>query len=273
MGRIEARRLKRRPLASRSIPLLKTKIADFPRLLHSITNLAKGVPIALLPFPFFRLILGLVRERHQRPRAKDLGNKCKIFYWDYSSGKRCARTKSWAKSKFPTWAEAQREADQFIEDVNERNNQPQPFPFGQGTLAALVEMCRKRIWPLLKNSTRISYDYFLDTHILTKWGSVKLTKMRAIEFISGRRGFSLGGAVLLPGERHRERVVAQEEEARYLAAAPEPLASIATALADTGMRPDECYRLRWVHIPGHVDKDSEAMWIRIPGMWIKIPGM
>src|SRR5712692_1861871 len=50
---------------------------------------------------------------------------------------------------------------------------------------------------------------------------------------------------LLPGERHRERVVAQEEEARYLAAAPDPLASIATVLADTGMRPDECYCLRW----------------------------
>ena len=30
-----------------------------------------------------------------------------------------------------------------------------------------------------------------------------------------------------------------------LAAAPEPLASIASVLADTGMRPEECYRLRW----------------------------
>jgi len=50
---------------------------------------------------------------------------------------------------------------------------------------------------------------------------------------------------LLPGERHREHVVAQEEEIRYLAAAPEPLASIATVLADSGMRPDGCHRLRW----------------------------
>jgi integrase len=30
-----------------------------------------------------------------------------------------------------------------------------------------------------------------------------------------------------------------------LRAAPEPLASIATVLADSGMRPDECHRLRW----------------------------
>jgi integrase len=50
---------------------------------------------------------------------------------------------------------------------------------------------------------------------------------------------------LLRGERHRERVISSQEEARYLAAAPDPLASIVTVLADTGMRPDECYRMRW----------------------------
>jgi integrase len=50
---------------------------------------------------------------------------------------------------------------------------------------------------------------------------------------------------MLPGERHRERVVTPTEEAKYLAAAHEPLASIASVLADTGMRPEECYRLCW----------------------------
>ncbi len=49
---------------------------------------------------------------------------------------------------------------------------------------------------------------------------------------------------MLPGERHREHVVTHEEEAHYLAAAQEPLASVAAVLTDTGMRPDECYRLR-----------------------------
>jgi len=49
----------------------------------------------------------------------------------------------------------------------------------------------------------------------------------------------------LPGERHRERVVTPEEEARYLAVASEPLASVATVLVDTGLRPEECFRLRW----------------------------
>ena len=50
---------------------------------------------------------------------------------------------------------------------------------------------------------------------------------------------------VLSGERRRERVVSAEEEARYLAVASEPLASIATVLADTGMRPEECFRMRW----------------------------
>lgn len=50
---------------------------------------------------------------------------------------------------------------------------------------------------------------------------------------------------LLRGERHRERVITPAEEARYLAAASEPLASIAGVLVDSGMRPEECFRLRW----------------------------
>ena len=50
---------------------------------------------------------------------------------------------------------------------------------------------------------------------------------------------------LLPGERHRERVIWLNEEAHYLTAAPDLLAAIVTILADTGMRPEECFRLRW----------------------------
>jgi integrase len=53
---------------------------------------------------------------------------------------------------------------------------------------------------------------------------------------------------VLSGERRRERVITIEEEARYLAAAPEPLASIASVLADTGIRPEECFRLCWENV-------------------------
>lgn len=66
-------------------------------------------------------------------------------------------------------------------------------------------------------------------HVAADWGAIeKAPKIK-----------------LLPGEHHREHVVGQDEEAHYLAAATEPLASVATVLADSGMRPDECYRLRW----------------------------
>jgi integrase len=52
-------------------------------------------------------------------------------------------------------------------------------------------------------------------------------------------------SALLPREQHRGRVVTPDEEMRYLSAASPPLADVAMVLADTGLRPDECYRLRW----------------------------
>lgn len=53
---------------------------------------------------------------------------------------------------------------------------------------------------------------------------------------------------MLTGEQHREFVLTPEEEAKYPTVAREPLASVATLLADTGMRPEECYRLRWEYL-------------------------
>ena len=50
---------------------------------------------------------------------------------------------------------------------------------------------------------------------------------------------------MLPGARHREHVVTFDEEFRYLAAAPETVAHVSTILVDTGLRPEECFRLRW----------------------------
>jgi integrase len=50
---------------------------------------------------------------------------------------------------------------------------------------------------------------------------------------------------LLRGSNQRERVVTSEEESKYLAAAGQPMADIATVLIDTGIRPEENSRLRW----------------------------
>ena len=69
-------------------------------------------------------------------------------------------------------------------------------------------------------------------HLAVEWGFVEqVPKIR-----------------MLSGEKHREFVLSQEEESKYLALATEPLASVATVLTDTGMRPEECYRLQWEYV-------------------------
>jgi integrase len=50
---------------------------------------------------------------------------------------------------------------------------------------------------------------------------------------------------MLRGAAHRERVVTREEEALYLASAGELMADVAVVLIDTGLRPEENFRLRW----------------------------
>jgi integrase len=53
---------------------------------------------------------------------------------------------------------------------------------------------------------------------------------------------------LLRGEHHRDHVISRDEESRYVAAAGELMADVATVLMDTGMRPEENSRLRWESI-------------------------
>jgi integrase len=50
---------------------------------------------------------------------------------------------------------------------------------------------------------------------------------------------------MLPGERRRERVLSWAEEKRYLEEAPPLLHDVATILIDCGLRPEECFRLKW----------------------------
>jgi integrase len=50
---------------------------------------------------------------------------------------------------------------------------------------------------------------------------------------------------MLPGERRRERVLSWAEEKRYLEEAPPLLDDLTTMLIDCGLRPEECFRLKW----------------------------
>lgn len=69
-------------------------------------------------------------------------------------------------------------------------------------------------------------------HLAVEWGELESAPKFKLE----------------PGEHHRERVLTDVEEAKYLAAAPLLLADVATCLIDSGMRPEECSRQRWENV-------------------------
>jgi integrase len=78
----------------------------------------------------------------------------------------------------------------------------------------------------------------------------ELQVLRRLLHLAGEWGFieQVPKIRMLSGEQHREFVLSPEEEAKYLAAASEPLGSVACVLVDTGMRPEECYRLQWEYV-------------------------
>ena len=55
---------------------------------------------------------------------------------------------------------------------------------------------------------------------------------------------------MLPGERHLERVLSFDEEEQYLDVAPELARDVGMILIDCGLRPEECFRLRWANVTG-----------------------
>ncbi len=131
-----------------------------------------------------------MREKYQRPEVKDLGTKWRMVYWDYSSKPRRKRSKVWSKQTAPSKREAQRLADQFMEKVNARNNEPSLYPSDDETLASLIAKCREKTWPHLKNSTRQHYEFFTEKYLLPTWGTMKLRKMSAIELQDFFNSFS-----------------------------------------------------------------------------------
>jgi integrase len=70
-------------------------------------------------------------------------------------------------------------------------------------------------------------------HLAQEWGKVEKVLPRVR---------------MLSGERHRERGLSVEEEKRYLDEAAPLLRDVATILLDCGLRPEECFRLKWENI-------------------------
>jgi hypothetical protein len=92
-----------------------------------------------------------------------------MVYWDYSTGAARKRSKVWPRRLAQPRREAQRLADSFIEQVNERNNDLRLLSFDNNTLAGLHQLCKELIWQHLKNSTLIAYGISLQpsTHSST----------------------------------------------------------------------------------------------------------
>jgi integrase len=227
----------------------------------------------------------VVREKYQRPEVKDLGTKWRMVYWDYSSRPRRKRSKVWGKQAAPSKREAQRLADQFMERVNARNNEPGLYPSDDETLASLVAKCREKTWPYLKNSTRQHYDFFMDTYLLPAWGTMKVRKMNVIELQDFFNSFhprlapksirlmhaclrvhlnqakvwgfaeknpAIG--VKLPRRKQRKPtiVLPLETIGRLIERLPEPTKTVVTLIVFGSLRIGEVLALRWRHI--HSDR-------------------
>jgi len=142
-----------------------------------------------------------VRDRHQRPKVRDIGNKWKLSYRDYSSGEPRRRSKVWAKSKVRSQREAQRLADRFMEEVNKKNNSqpilpadstvisqdsiPGNTPTEQDaslTLSQLKDKCMELSWPLLKKSTRTNYGFFFSSYLVPQFGERRIDELSTMEF-------------------------------------------------------------------------------------------
>ncbi|HWR35376.1 MAG TPA: tyrosine-type recombinase/integrase [Clostridia bacterium] len=123
-------------------------------------------------------------------KVKEFGDKWRIDYWDYTTTPRTKRGKKWSKKYVPTKREAQKRADEFMEQVNERNNSPKFCSTDGDTFASLVKLYRDKVLPHLKNSTRLHYEFFLETYLIPEFGATRITKIRRIkvqDFINARK--------------------------------------------------------------------------------------
>src|SRR5438128_5042817 len=126
---------------------------------------------------------------------------------------------------------------------------------------------RSQDW--LKNSTRMNYDFHLDTYILPRWGSMRITKLRTIELqdffnsfsprlapktirnmhsclravLSQGKGWGLvrmnpAQGVRLPHKKARKPpgVLSRQDIRRVVEALPEPTRSIVTLIVVGSLR-------------------------------------
>jgi integrase len=221
------------------------------------------------------------KKRHQRPRVRSFGSKWKLAYWDYTSGEARRRTKVWSKNQVSSRWEAQSLADQFMFEVNSRNNQPGALLPVRDSVRTLYESCRNLIWKHLKNSTQGQYEFLFNSYLLPKWGDAKLKDLRTIELqeffnsfhprlspktirlMHGGLRTALNQAVVwemisknpaigvkLPRRKIRKPAVLLplSDIKRMIEALPEPSRSIVTLIVFASLRVGEVLALRWKRV-------------------------
>jgi len=201
---------------------------------------------------------------------------CGVYWYRFMwQGKLVRESTKQGNDKIARQMEAAHRTSLAKGEVGIREKRPAP---------SLAEFCDKRFAPWIQSTTakktwldfyRVGLRAILGHRALANLKLDEITSENVAEFAAHRRAQNGGLQVstvnsslrvlrrvlrqaaewdtiqrvprikMLPGERHRERVLSAEEEARYLAASPDPLADVATVLADSGMRPEECYRFRW----------------------------
>jgi integrase len=67
---------------------------------------------------------------------------------------------------------------------------------------------------------------------------------------------------ILKGANVRSWILSPEQEPKYLAACTEPLRTVAMIILDAGLRPDECFRLKWENVRWIDDKRAVLI---VPG--------
>jgi integrase len=221
------------------------------------------------------------KKRHQRPKVRCCGSKWKLAYWDYTSGEARRRTKVWSKTHVPSKWEAQSLADQFIFEVNSRNNQPNNLLPVRETVRALYESCQQLIWKHLKNSTQGQYEFLFTTYLLPTWGGTRLKELKTMELQAFFNSFhprlssktirlmhgglrtALNQAVVwdlipknpaigvkLPRKKVRKPTImlSLPDIRRLIEALPEPSKSIVTLIVFASLRVGEVLALRWKRV-------------------------
>jgi integrase len=132
----------------------------------------------------------VVQQKHQDPKVQDLGGKWKIVYWDYSTGETHKRSKVWAKSSVPTLRKARNLADEFMVEVNSRNNDPRLASPDDYNVAGLYKKCSTLTWPHLKKPSIENYEYYFDDFLLPGLGNIPLDALSTVELQAFFNSFS-----------------------------------------------------------------------------------